>query len=354
MSVENKIQAAASQNSRLLAVLSETDYAPPALDQHKRYIADVENEMQELDKHIKSLEAKRAKELKEHEKYRDSTMKRFAYKLGGKTDKFQARASKEEREYFDALQQEHRAKETHKDLTHRLSEASTSLSNLESLTSTHRRAQTDLDALYDSIFEGPTPGFPAEDAHERHAAAALSHHHDLRTRTEAEGQALRILCDAQTKMQGALASMDEAAGYSRLDMFGGGTITDMMERSALGRAETLLAQCRTRVAQAQRMSAGGVRDLPPVDIAKGSLMSDVLFDNIFTDMAFHDRIKQSVGELRRAADVLAREIDAAGRRHGGLERELERVAGELEEARRALQKAREVAFEQVLGGRGGG
>jgi len=353
MSVENKIQAATSQNSRLLAILSETDYAPPALDQHKRYIGDLQNEIQKLDNHIQSLEANRAKELKEHEKYRDSNMKRFAYKLSGKTDKFQARASKEEREYFDALQDEHRAKETRADLSHRLAEANTARSDLERASTTHRLAQTDLAALYASIFDGPTPGFPDEDAKERSAGAALQRYHDLRARTEAEGQAVRILDAAQGKMRGALASMGEAASYSRMDMFGGGTMADMMERSALGRAETLVAQCQTQVAQAQRMSAG-VRGLPPVDIARGSLMSDVFFDNVFTDMAFHDKIKQSMGELQRAAGVLAQQVDEARQRCAGLERELDVVAMALEESRSALQEAREVAFEQVLGGRGGG
>lgn len=348
MSVESKIQAAASQNSHLLSILSETDYAPPALGQHKRYIADLEGEIQKLDRSIKSLETKRAQELKDHEKYRDSTMKRFAYKVSRRTEKFEAKASKEEREYFDVLQEEHRAKESRKDLGQRLDEANSARSNLEGVAGRHNQAQQELDALYDSIFEGPTPGFPEEDERERSAGDALSRYHNLRTQTEAEGQSVQILGQAQRKMKAAMASMQDALSASRMDMFGGGTMSDMMERSALSKAETLYAQCQTDIAQAQRMSPA-VQPLPPVNIAQGSLMSDVFFDNIFTDMAFHDKIKQSMVELQRAAAALDQQADLARQRHDGSSKELSQLSRSLEDSRVALQKARELAFERVAG-----
>lgn len=69
-----------------------------------------------MDTQIRTLETNRDKEFKEHEKYRDSVMKRFAYKIGRKTEKFGAKASKEEREYFDALHEEHKTKEMRKTL----------------------------------------------------------------------------------------------------------------------------------------------------------------------------------------------------------------------------------------------
>ncbi|KAL1302838.1 hypothetical protein AAFC00_003171 [Neodothiora populina] len=233
MSVASQIQQNAAQNSALLNVLAETDHAPPTLQQHKAYITDLENEIRDLDAHIKKLEASRAKELKGHEAYRDSVMKRFAYKVSRRTDKFEAKASKEEREYFDALHDEHIIKETRKDIACRLEEANHAKSNLESVAAQHVKAQQDLDALYDSIFEGPTPEFPDEDQKEQAASNALQTYHNLRTRAEAEGQAVQILGQAQRKMHTAMAAMAEARDYSRMDMFGGGTMSDMMERNAL-------------------------------------------------------------------------------------------------------------------------
>lgn len=186
MSMESKIQAAASHNVALLGVLSEINSAPPALQQHNRYINDLEIEAKNMDSQIRTLEMNRDKEFKEHDRYRESVMKRFAYKIGRKTEKFEAKASKEEREYLDALHEEHKTKEMRKDLVQRLNEAIAARSNLQSVAARHAQAQADLDVLYDSIFEGPTPNFPEEDERERAAHVSLQRYEELRSRAEAE------------------------------------------------------------------------------------------------------------------------------------------------------------------------
>lgn len=111
--IKSRIASSVEQNNRLLKTLSETDYAPPALAQQSVYISSLQKELSELDKRIKHLETITKTELNDHEKYRDSTMKRFTYRLGGKKGqaKFEAKASKEEREYFEAVQAEKAAKD---------------------------------------------------------------------------------------------------------------------------------------------------------------------------------------------------------------------------------------------------
>lgn len=99
-SIATRIQEAAPRNQELVAILEATDHAPPTLEHQKQYVADLDRDLSDLRKRISSLEMKREKELKEHEKYRDSVMKRFAYKVARKQDKFEARASKEEQEYL--------------------------------------------------------------------------------------------------------------------------------------------------------------------------------------------------------------------------------------------------------------
>jgi len=109
--LESKILQAAVRNRELLAVLAETDNAIPDLTQQRRLIADLDRQLQQSDRALGALEARRKKELREHEKYRDSVMRRFVHKAVGKRGKFDERAACEEREYFDALQEEHREKE---------------------------------------------------------------------------------------------------------------------------------------------------------------------------------------------------------------------------------------------------
>lgn len=223
--IQSKIQAAAPRNQELLHTLSETDYAKPALEQQKRYIADIENEVKQLDKHIRELKERRKKELKDHEKYRDSVMKRFAYKVSRRQEKFNVKAEKEEREYFEVLQDEHKANEMRKNLADTLDQARRYRSDLESTASRHDQAQTSLDELYDSIFEGPTSGFPEEDSKEASANDALNGYHSMRVRCESETQVLDILGRALQKLSIAKQALAEARSHSQMDMFGGGMMS---------------------------------------------------------------------------------------------------------------------------------
>jgi hypothetical protein len=154
------VRNATARNKELLRILAETDHAVPAVDQQQRYIADLQNEAASIQKHLAALENKRKKELKEHEGYRDSVMKRFAFKVSGKKEKFEQRAAKEEREYFEVLQEEHQATEMKKRVDQMLADAVKVKQGLEQELARHSQAQRDLDRLYDSIFKGPSPGFP--------------------------------------------------------------------------------------------------------------------------------------------------------------------------------------------------
>ncbi|KAB5572576.1 hypothetical protein GE09DRAFT_677555 [Coniochaeta sp. 2T2.1] len=344
--IENKIRDAAGRNRELLNILAQTDHALPALEQQQRYVADLQNELAKITKRLTELGSTRRKELKEHENYRDSVMKRFAFKVSGKKEKFEQRAAKEERDYFEALQQEHQATETKKSIETLLAEAARVQKTIDADVARHNQAQRELDSLYDSIFKGPTPGFPEEDAKEKELAETAQQYHDARTKAEKEGQAVKILRDAQTSMANALRAMQEALRYSTRDMFGGGSFTDMMERNALSQAEQRVAYARMLVDQARRFSPA-IAQLPRVNIAQGSLMSDVFFDNIYTDMMFHQRIEQSTAEVQRCAMVLERELQAAANRQRELLAGVEAKVKRLEECRVALQKTRQGLFDRL-------
>lgn len=346
LSIEGKIQGQSARNAELQRILQETDSAVPDLEAQKRYVSDTERQVADAASKLKQLDNKRKKELKEHESYRDSVMKRFAFKLTGKTEKFQAKAAKEEREYFDVLQEEHQANTMKQNLDAMLEEARRVQRVLEGKAETHAQAQKDLDNLYELIFNGPSPGFPDEDKKEREMKAAAQAYQEARSRAENEGQAINILSQAQQRLNGALMSMEDALHASRRDMFGGGTFTDMMERSALQQAESQVQQAKMLVRQARRCSPA-VRNLPPVRIDQGSLFADVFFDNIFTDMAFHEKIQQSNLEVQRCADALNWDLGAAKHRHMDLSRGTDQKGAAMRQARFNLQKAREAAFERI-------
>ncbi|KAI1761366.1 hypothetical protein GGR53DRAFT_28796 [Hypoxylon sp. FL1150] len=344
--ITSRIQEAGPRNRELLAILSETDHAPPALEHQRHYISDLNNEICTTQKRIATLDKQRVKEFKEHKSYRDSVMKRFLYRVGGKTDRFEARAEKEEQEYFAVLQEERQAKEQEENLRSLRSKALEAQSDLEAEVNRHAEARQQLDSLYDSIFQGPTPSFPDEDSSERNAEDALQAYHNSRVAMETELQVTRLLTEAKARLYTALNYIEDALSHSRMDMFGGGTFSDMMERNCLDNAENQVRQMFSLVRQAQRMSPK-VRDLPDVNIAHGSLMSDVFFDNILTDVAFHDKIKDSRAGFYRTRDALLDQLARAQARYGEAEQATNTHAATLNTAREELQRARERIFERI-------
>lgn len=351
--VEHQICNAGGRNNELLDVLSATDGAASALAEHKRYLEDLKQQLGQSDQRVKKLDTHRQQRLGEHEKYRDSHVRRFMFKASGKKEKFAQRAEEGEREYFKALQDSQQEQNLNAALKTQLDEGSRAQPDLQAEADRHDAAQRDLDALYSSIFDGPTPQFPEEDAREQRYAAAQHAHQRTRAMYDAETHAVDQLNLADKALSKALHEIDGALGYSRMDMFGGGMMSDMMERSHLSQADRLITMARVHVERAQRASPH-VRELPHVEINHGNIMSDVFFDNIMTDYAFHQEIKRGQADVMRCYNCLQDLGHSADRRRMELETQLQRQGEELKTARADLQRAREQVFQSVLRQREGG
>ncbi|KAL8963434.1 MAG: hypothetical protein Q9193_000304 [Seirophora villosa] len=346
MSAQQLLIQAASKNAELLQGLNETAHASSALQQSQAYLSDLDREINECDAHIKRLESKTKAELADHKKYAESTARRFMHRAVGKKEQFAEKASKEEREYAEALAEENQAKSRREEWVKNRDEARKHHAELEGINSTHRRLQAELDSLYNSIFAGPTPDFPDEDQKEWALRQASDAFNEAKRRHEAEAQAVRCLQDADKFMAQALHSLTEARSHSRMDMFGGGTLTDMMERNALTRAQGATDKVQMLVSQAQRLSPD-MQGLGNIEIAHGHVMSDIMFDNIFTDMAQHDRIKDSQAQAQREARNLKDLLARAQQRSGQLLQGANAALARLEASRKELQQVRQDTFERV-------
>ena len=348
MTIEEHIQAASARNAVLCQTLTETDYAKPSLAQQRGYIADLESELKQVKKRLTELDKRRDKDLMDHVKYRDSVFRRFAYKASGRREKFDEKAAQEEKEYFEGMQETNTKQEEQRQLQGLLDEANTRRGELERDAQRHEKAQKELDGLYDSIFGGPNPSqkFPEEDRLEKESEGILGEYEQHRQTLEGEERGLRLLQGARKEMTLALRHLASARGYSTWDMWGGGTMVDMMERNELSSADKQWSAVKTLHLEAQH-SSRNIQPLPQVRVAAGSLMSDVFFDNIFTDMAFHEKIKQSEVEMRRADEALAGQLQAAQERVEHGQAAMRDLSGRLEQARVALQKRRMEIFRQI-------
>ncbi len=347
MSTKERIISFAAKNEELLRALAQTDYAPSALHQVNTYIRDVESQIATETRNISDLGRKVDQELHDHEKYRDSRMKRLAYKMSGQKEKFEAKAEKEEREYHDALQEKFHAEKRLEDLRARLADAKAMQAQHAEAVARHQNHQAELQALYRSIFEGPTPEFPDEDAAENAVEQARQRYNSVQGPLNVELQVLQMLADADKKMNAAHQAIRTALGASQADMFGfGGMLSDMQERNSLTQAQSNADQVEMLVDMARRMQPL-VEPIGRMEIAQGNFMSDVLFDNIFADMNFHRKIEMAGVSVRKAHDNLLRQRDAAQARADRLKAEVRAAEEDLQRARNNLDRVRQDIFRRV-------
>lgn len=93
-------------------------------------------------------------------------MRRLAYEIGGKKDKFEADATREEKEWLDAVAQQLLSKKLLEHLNAKLAETTKKNAELYGVLRVRTVAGLELDALYKSIFGRPTPEIPEEDSKE--------------------------------------------------------------------------------------------------------------------------------------------------------------------------------------------
>jgi DNA repair exonuclease SbcCD ATPase subunit len=347
---------AATRNRELLSTLAETDYADKTLQQNTAYISDLDTQIKATDKELKKLHAITEDERKDHVKYRDSTFKRKLHKLGGSKGaaKWTSKSEKEEREFLAAWQAEREAEERRAELQRALDSATEDRRRFESDKARNTHAQNELDQLYASIFSGPTPELPGEDQLETAVQNAKQHLSQTQAAYNAENAALEALRRVEDRMQAASVAIEDALQSSRLDMIGmGGSFADMMERDALSKAAVAISESLRHMDEARRQQPAIVH-LREVHIDMGHVMSDVMFDNIFSDMNQHERIHGSNKQLMEAVAQLKGEIEKQIQRARGAMEALKMARASMEEARLELQSIRAEAFERLAGGASGG
>jgi len=119
-------------------------------------------------------------------------------------------------------------------------------------------------------------------------------------------------------------------------------MTDMMERNEISQAQTFVDRARLYSSQAEQLCRGiPTLAYDNLQMPQGNLMSDMLFDNYFTDTAFHNKIKDGIERLRRAREgVRSNTLYPVGRRVDDAQRAKDRTAKTLLGAREALEKLR--------------
>merc|ERR1712230_342553 len=220
-SIHQRLQSASAQNTSLLNTISETEYSVSAFQQSNQYIASLKKDIAAQEKKLGELNRHVDREYADHKKYRDSHMKRLAFKLGGKKEKFQATRTNSE---------------------------------FSGVVDVHNNAEKELDALYKSIFDGPTPDIPEEDQKEHAVGQAEQNYNTVSLQLSTEKQARDILTDAEKFLKAAINDILDAENHASMDLYGfGGTWAEMAEHSALIKCQQNVSQVEQLITQAQRV-----------------------------------------------------------------------------------------------------
>ncbi|KAH0579995.1 hypothetical protein H2248_002814 [Termitomyces sp. 'cryptogamus'] len=317
----------AAYHSRLISTISELDYVPSALKLQTSYVDDLQTRLEESQALLRKLSEATKKERKEHESLRDSTTRRLAHKLTGRKDQFQAMATKEEREYVEALEKEYAERDTYNLLVTMNEEAKREKADLADKAIRYEALKKELSDLYMLVFDGPTEEYPEDDRLEYQVQSTQALHEQIQDTLNAE-----------------CPQVKEALAHSQRDMWGGSRLNTVWDRNALSLAQALARQADSLCQQARNVSPF-VELIGPLKIAQGSLVRDIFFSpDVISETEYHNKIASTASDLQQAHDRLRAERDAAQRRANNAGNQLIEVADALETERLALASYRREIF----------
>ncbi|KAI3604180.1 hypothetical protein WG66_010136 [Moniliophthora roreri] len=298
ISTSQSIRDNAQYHAELIKSLEELQYAPSALTQQTSYLTDLEKQL---------------------------------------------RTTKE-----NALENEMRERGNMKMIEDMIEEGKRVKDDLTAKSLALHQIEQELETLYENIFGGPTQEFPRDDQLENQLMSAQEAYDRIQGHMNAQSQAVNLLGQADKAMASCLQSMQVALGYSSWDVFGGGGMADMMERSALGEASAAASRAQMLVDQAQRTSPD-VQSVGPIRLHEISLFGDVFFDNVYSDIVAHQKMEANRNELMNLHDRIKRELRAATARCQRIGPDLVEAAEVLSQCRQDLAQFRKDTFNRVSG-----
>ncbi|KAK8055725.1 hypothetical protein PG993_000952 [Apiospora rasikravindrae] len=339
-SLHQAIQDTAVRTSELWIQIAQTDYAPSALEHQTRRVTELSEALDKLTAPIKSLDQDRGTALMSHQRYRDSVVRRLAYRAARKNNKYQAKAASVTAEYYEVLQREHRAKEKKCALERQCEDAVALVEDLEHVASQHREAQAELDRLWERVFSRCTSKYEHQRALQQKVSAAQDIQRQARERCEESSNNVDALVGALGRIAAAFEEVKKALIQGQ--MSGDGAETRSLQKA---QSEVDSAQCLLRQAKCDQESLRAIEDLR---IASRS-QRGCQWDGPYSKIIWRDRIRVSRRELEICHMVLKRSLDVARTRHEEAELALEMSNEALRTSKESLRMTRAAIYLEIAG-----
>ncbi|KAF3231069.1 hypothetical protein TWF192_006419 [Orbilia oligospora] len=345
--IRTRILEAADAHISLISQMSDLEHAPFTLEQQSKYLADLKKTLTSLKTELEKLRKITSKERKGHQDLRDSFARRYAHKLTGRSEKFVSKIEKEEREYLDALHNERAAEEKERYLEDTIAETENRVAELTTQTNQYVNLKEQSEQLYKKVFDGPTPEFPEEDQMEVAVQHAKDFFAEAQSRCNSDQEAEKLMFKAEKSVARAVKFCDEALSASSWDVWGGGTVADMIERDNLSKAKSTVSQAQMLLGQAIDLQDA----IGPFDTVKvaGGHTTEIFLDNPVSDYEFHKKVKETYVQMRLLHQKVQLELQAQRGRALDSKNNMEDAKAQLAAARGELEKVRREVFERVTG-----
>lgn len=260
--------------------------------------------------------------------------------------KFDAKAMKEEREYFAVLGTQSKVEKRRQLLQQDYDEAVRAQVPLEKDAKEHEDTHGKIDTLYETLFAGPTPEFPREDEREHRFYAARGKNEATKETIRAARRALRILKASEANLKRAQISLRNADQQATDSIF---FFDDALLSLRLGNQYIVYA-----INSTSRFDEHLTPLLLEMAAAKRELDACLNASKIGVDVAFSRNCIPTIVAL--AQDNLSA-TEVALEKLVGLTKQMEQTslgdirgtARQLEDTRQELQQVRQGIFEEVAG-----
>ncbi|GMK53813.1 hypothetical protein CspeluHIS016_0103990 [Cutaneotrichosporon spelunceum] len=331
-----------AEHRTLAAQLGATAYAAPSLAQVRAQAQRVSAALAADEAALDALTRRTAKELEDWRDIETRTLKRLwvrvKHPVHGR-ERLTALEAREEAEYVAARTEQLAATARLSLLKDQATVLGDQMGQLEHAAEANAHAAAAMQALYTRVFDGPSPAFPHEDAAEAVFADAVRAYEAAQGASWAEGEALRLLGEADRRLASAIKTTREATDFATINAYGGPQNFDILERSELAGAQRDADQARLLVQQASQVLPG-MPGIQAVDLPKGNIIADVFFDSSWSELAFRTRIDAADTQLLNTRKSLGAIIEQVQRQVGTSSPAAQAALQRLEHARANLFELR--------------
>ncbi|EPE09548.1 hypothetical protein F503_07324 [Ophiostoma piceae UAMH 11346] len=371
--MSDRIHAAAAERDALLRKIADTQHAKAAVKQLTPQITTLTNKQYDAAQLYNELAAAMRKNEQAADKLRDhSSLRKFFHR-----EKVAAESEKAEDLYIASIGWAKKAEVKLALVKKEIADLKQKREDLRAMDTAHNYALGSLDALYNSVFDGPTPGLPNEDALEATVTGAQECYDDVQARLSHAMAVANNLDKAHQSAQYAVTALGLALKASENDIFfmgppvtvhDNGTAADTYsynrhhdydrtEREMLQSVNKSLAEAEFYVCAARQMDPTVAPALfsftsQQVDDGTSSALGviDRYLDNPVTDLLFHFKIKDGIDGVKYVEEVVRESWSKAEEKVAAIETEKKPVEAALDDGRKQLMDLRVEIFEKTLKG----